>query len=169
MTTIILRPATEADLPSMVAMDQEIFGAYGANEELAVICARLAVFPTGCVVLEEKAAKHALPVFVGYLTSEKWKQMREPALDEDPTQTHEPDGTLLNITTLVVGRPFQGRGLGALLLEHVLTIARQERCTQIVLETAHAQRFYRQHGFVQVAERQQRGIVLAVMHLQICP
>jgi hypothetical protein len=45
-----LRPATATDLPQIIALDQAIFGAYGADEDPAIIQARLAVFPQGCLV-----------------------------------------------------------------------------------------------------------------------
>lgn len=165
-TRIRLRPATEADLSQITALDQAIFGAYGAAEDPVVIGARLAVFPTGCVVLVEQTREG---VVMGYLTTEKWATAREPALDEDPRLTHKPDGRILNITTLAVGPAYQNRGLGELLLQQAIAIARREQCTQILLETAHAERFYRRHGFTKVGEREQRGIPLHIMQLLLPP
>ncbi len=165
----LLRPATEADLPQMTAMDQALFGVYGAAEDPAVIRARLTVFPAGCVVLVESAQTELAAPLLGYLTTEKWQTAREPALDEDPYLTHNPAGRILNITTLAVGGAYQNRGLGELLLQQAIDIARREQCTQILLETAYAERFYRRHGFTKVSEREQRGIVLHIMQRLLAP
>lgn len=158
-----LRPATTADLPQIIALDQEIFGTYGADESPEVIAARLAVFPTGCVVLAKATVQGDAEPILGYLTTEKWATLREPALDEDPRLTHQPAGTILNITTLAIALSQQGRGLGAQLVAHAIALAQREGCTAIVLETAWAARFYEQHGFVKCGERRQRNILLHIM------
>lgn len=163
----LLRPATEADAPQIIAMDQAIFGEYGAAEAPNIICARLAVFPAGCAVLEEEATTDAPAKLLGYLTTEKWEKVREPALDEDPYQTHKPNGHVLNITTLAVGRMHQKRGLGERLLQQAIAIARSEECTEIILETARAEQFYQRHSFETVGERQQRGITLYIMRFSL--
>ena len=160
---MVIRQAAITDLAPIVALDEAIFGWYGAQESAEIIGARLAVFPAGCVVIAE-SADLAKPTILGYLTTEKWLQLREPALDEDPYVTHQPTGTVLNITTLAVAPGQQQRGLGTLLLNQAKLIARQHRCRTIVLETAHAERFYQQHDFAKIGERQERGIVLAIMY-----
>jgi ribosomal protein S18 acetylase RimI-like enzyme len=164
-TSITFRPATMEDLQQIVAMDQDLFGWYGANEDPEVIRARLQVFPQGCVIAEQPSVERETVDFVGYATTEKWEDFREPALDENPYTTHKPDGRVLNITTLAIGRPYQNQGLGYRLLAHVTDIARREGCHAIVLETARAQNFYLKHGFETVLEREQRGITLYVMRL----
>jgi ribosomal protein S18 acetylase RimI-like enzyme len=169
-TTVTLRQATVADWAVLVSLDQLIFGSYGAQEDPETIRARLAVFPAGCAVLEETHLKftHAAhQQILGYLTTEKWATLREPALDEDPYQTHQPQGQILNITTLAIAPAHQQRKLGARLVEHALVIARQERCTAIILETAHAERFYQRHYFTKIGERQQRGILLHIMYYDL--
>lgn len=164
MSEPTLRPAIAADLPQIIALDQEIFGVYGAQEDPAIIAARLAVFPQGCAVMEEPAAAGAGVNLLGYITTEKWATVREPALDEDPRLTHQPDGRILNITTLAVNPAHHNRGLGGQLLNEVIRIARREGCAQIILETARAEAFYRKHGFSKLGERRQREILLYVMH-----
>ena len=159
-----LRPGMATDLPQIIALDQEIFGGYGADESPAVIAARLALFPAGCIVLTDAAAQGETETIVGYLTTEKWATIREPALDEDPRLTHQPSGTILNITTLAIAPWQQGRGLGSQLVAHAIALAQQESCTTIVLETAWAVRFYEQHGFCKQGERRQRNILLHIMH-----
>jgi DNA-binding SARP family transcriptional activator/predicted ATPase/ribosomal protein S18 acetylase RimI-like enzyme len=162
-----LRPATVADLPQMIELDRAIFGSYGADEDPAVIRARLEVFPAGCVVLEETTVDGAPGVLLGYLTTEKWATPREPALDEDPHTTHAPQGRILNITTLAVHPAHQNRGLGQRLLDEAIAIARREGCEEIILETAHAESFYLRHGFTKSGERRQRGIVLHIMNYKL--
>ena len=160
-----LRQAISTDLSQIIALDQEVFGAYGAAEDPAIIQARLTVFPAGCVILEE-LNEDGVPAFVGYLTTEKWEELRDPVLDEDPRTTHDPNGAILCITTLAVAPAYQNQRLGERLLGEAIRIARNARCTQIVLETAHAQRFYLRHGFTILKERKQRDIPLTVMQLR---
>ncbi|MEZ4863958.1 MAG: N-acetyltransferase [Caldilineaceae bacterium] len=164
---VTIRPATQADLPQIIALDQEIFGAYGADESSAVIQARLEVFPAGCAVVQETEAAGSLYPLLGYLTTEKWSALREPTLDEDPKESHQAQGTVLNITTLAINPAYQNRGLGGLLIRHVFDLARREACLDIVLETAHAERFYLRHGFVRSGVRVQRGIPLYIMHCDL--
>lgn len=164
---VTIRQATAADLPQIIALDQEIFGAYGAEESPDVIKARLEVFPAGCVVLEERADNGATSHLLGYLTTEKWDALREPALDEDPRLTHRPTGSVLNITTLAIAPQQQKRGLGAQLLTYSIALAQRETCTEIVLETAWAEHFYQRYGFVKIGESTQRNIRLHVMHYSL--
>lgn len=166
---VTIRQATMTDLPQILALDQAIFGGYGAEESPAVIQARLEVFPVGCVVLVEPIATGSQAQVLGYLTTEKWATMREPALDEDPRSTHQPLGTILNITTLAIAPQQQQRGLGSQLLHHAIVLAKHEACTAIVLETAWAEQFYSRHRFIKIGTRQQRGILLAVMYYQLAP
>ena len=160
-----LRPAALEDWPAIAALDQEIFGAYGAQEEPAIIRSRLETFPQGCVLLEGR--RGGSPFIAGYLTTEKWAALREPALDEDPQESHRPDGQVLNITTLAVAPACQNQGLGAALLDSAIAIARQEGCRQIILETAHAERFYLRHRFRRTGSRTERGIEMAIMVLDL--
>ena len=161
-----MRPAALEDWPGIVALDQEIFGAYGAQEEPAIIRSRLVTFPQGCAVLEGRS-RGGPPFIAGYLTTEKWAALREPALDEDPQKSHHPDGHVLNITTLAVAPACQNQGLGVRLLDRAVAIARQEGCRQIILETAHAEQFYLRHRFRRTGVRTERGIRMAIMALDL--
>ncbi|MFN8473239.1 MAG: GNAT family N-acetyltransferase [Anaerolineae bacterium] len=161
-----MRPAVVDDLPQIVAMDRDLFSEHGTEEDPAIIRARLEVFPAGCVVLEERADGRPAR-FVGYLTTEKWADAREPTLDEDPRVTHKPDGRVLNITTLAVGRADQRGGLGARLLAFAEDLARREGCAEIILETEQAERFYLRHGYETLGERRQRNAHLIVMRKRL--
>ena len=158
---IQLRTARPTDLPQIIAADAAVFGWYGAQEDPQVIAARLQVFPQGCIVLEANGE------FAGYATAEKWSSLREPVLDENPHETHDPAGSIFNITTLAVLPNQQRGGLGQALLKRLIEIARNEQCTQIVLETAHAEAWYARHGFLKVGERTQRGIRLPIMAMRL--
>ena len=167
---IMLRQATVADWQALTQLDQIIFGSYGAAEDPAIIRARLKVFSPGCVVLEaDRPGDGDAPrrEILGYLTTEKWHEVRDPVLDEDPHLTHQPNGTVLNITTLAVAPSHQHRGLGVRLVEQAVAIAQREGCCQIVLETAHAVAFYERHHFVRIGERRQRNIPLYIMLYQL--
>ena len=158
-TAYTIRAATDADLPTIIALDQEIFGWYGAQEEPAIIRARLAVFVEGFIVIEDAQE------IIGYVSTEKWTTLREPRLNEDPFMSHDPHGRTLCITTLALQEKHQQRGLGKMLLDRVIAVARSHECTEIVLETAHAERFYLRAGFTRIGERQQRNIPLAILRL----
>lgn len=161
MTSATIRHARTADLPAIIALDQALFGWYGADEKPETIRARLSVYPAGFFVAEVDGA------VAGYTSTEKWGALREPALDEDPAYTHDPDGSILCITTLAVNAEYQGRKLGARLLDRLIGLARQEGCTQIVLETAHAAAFYTRRGFEIAGKREERGIQLQILRLRL--
>lgn len=145
-------------------MDQAIFGRYGADEAPTTIQARLEIFSDGCAVIEvTQPSATAATAVVAYLTTEKWATLREPALNEDPRLIHQPNGDILNITTLAVSPDHQQRGLGEWLLTYAINVARAEGCHTVILETAYAERFYLRNGFVTTGRRQQRGIDLAIM------
>lgn len=156
------RPIQPEEVDLIVALDKEVFGVYGGEEDPEVIRARLAIFPEGCMLLE--AVENGTTSHIaGYLTTEKWESEREPALNEDPAKTHKPDGQILNITTLAIRAPFQNKGLGSLLLNSIESIAVREKCHTILLETARARSFYERHGYQTIGERNERGYPLYVL------
>jgi N-acetylglutamate synthase-like GNAT family acetyltransferase len=68
---------------------------------------------------------------------------------------------------MAVRKKFQGRGYGLLVLDKLLETAHAEGCKRIVLETMHAQEFYRKRGFKTVQNRTERGVSFDVMSLDI--
>jgi len=156
-----IHQAVPADLPLVVDLDYEAFAPYGTAEDLEVFATRLATFPEGFVVMEQDS------MIVGYGTSEKWLTEREPALGEDARTIHWPDGRIFCITGMAVRQTYRERGYGLAILDHLIGIARHHNCTTIILETTHAQGLYLKRGFRVVRERQERGVVLSVMKLEL--
>ncbi|CAG0987996.1 hypothetical protein PLCT2_02301 [Planctomycetaceae bacterium] len=103
----------------------------------------------------------------GYGCSEKWRQDRDPILNEDSTQTHCSDGHIFCITGMAVRQTQRGKGLGLVILDYLIGIARRHECTRIILETTHAQGLYARRGFQVIREREQDGIQLSVMQLEL--
>ena len=162
-----MRPATPADWRAFVALDEEIFGWYGAQEEPAIIRSRLATFPQGCAVLEGRNSD-GRPFIAGYLTTEKWSELREPALDEDPRESHRPDGRVLNITTLAVVPASPGARDWA----HGCWSTRfRWRGRRAAGRSSWRPRtpsgFYERHRFRRIGERTERGIRMAIMLLEL--
>jgi ribosomal protein S18 acetylase RimI-like enzyme len=122
---------------------------------------RFQAFPDGFVVLtvdDEIAA---------YGCAEKWRTEREPGLDENPLYSHKSDGKIFCITGMAVRMKQRGKGYGLAVLDQLIQIAKNERCTKIVLETTHAQGLYRKRGFQTVQNRTERGVTLDVMSLDL--
>ena len=156
-----IRPANRADLPQVIQLDSAAFSPYGTAESPDVIRARQQVFPAGFVVAEADGR------IIGYGSAEKWREVREPGLDEDPRVTHVPDGPVFCITGMAVEEAFRGRGVGTAMTNHLIEAARRQHCTTVVLETTHAQTFYARLGFHVLTERQERGASLTVMALEL--
>ncbi len=156
-----IRSAIQADLPQVIQLDSKAFSPYGTAESPEVIRARQQVFPEGFVVAEADGR------IIGYGSAEKWREVREPGLDEDPHITHAPDGPVFCITGMAVAEPFRGRGVGTAMTNRLIEVTRRQRCTTVVLETTHAQAFYVRLGFHPLSERQERGVPLTVMALKL--
>ena len=90
--SFLIRPATPEDMPQVIQLDFEAFSPYGTAESPEIIRARQQVFPQGFIVAEKDGR------IVGYGSSEKWSAMREPGLDENPYDTHDPNGPIFCIT-----------------------------------------------------------------------
>jgi ribosomal protein S18 acetylase RimI-like enzyme len=160
-TKVLVRNAREQDIAAVVEIDAEAFSPYGTAEKPETFQLRLTAFPEGFIILiadNEVAA---------YGCSEKWLTEREPGLDQNPLASHQPDGRILCITAMAVKTKYRGRGYGLLILDKLMEIAHREGCRKIVLETTHAQDLYLKRGFKTVQNREERGISLDVMALDI--
>lgn len=160
---INIRRATADDLDEMIRLDQEIFGEYGTDADPEIIESRLSIYPEGCAVLEDWDETFGRNTFLGYLTTEKWNEVREADLHEDPRESHQPHGHVLNITSLAIAPDYQNRGLGDRLLDQAVEIAQREGCDQIVVQTASAREFYERRGFELVGERTEDDVELYML------
>ena len=158
---VLVRNARDQDIPAVVEMDTEAFSPYGTAEKLETFQLRLRAFPDGFIILVAENEVAA------YGCSEKWLTEREPALDENPMVTHEPDGRILCITGMAVKKKYRGRGYGSRILDKFIEIAHGERCQKIILETTHAQGFLQKRGFETVQHRRERGVSLDIMSLDV--
>jgi len=153
--------AKPADLAEVVGLDAEAFSPYGTQEDFHTFAARLQAFPEGFIVLEQDGQIYA------YGCAEKWREEREPGLDENPLETHDPEGRIFCITGMAVRKAQRGKGYGLTVLDRLIEIAKQNGCEKIVLETTHAQGLYLKRGFQVVNRREQRGVRLDVMVLDL--
>jgi ribosomal protein S18 acetylase RimI-like enzyme len=151
------------DLSIIADLDDEVFSPYGTAENLETFIARFKAFPSGFIVLKENDE------IVAYGCSEKWLTEREPGLDENPLETHKADGKFFCITGMAVRIKHRGKGYGLALLDSLIQIARREDCVKIVLETTHAQGLYLKRGFQTLCSRDERGVILDIMSLDLDP
>ncbi len=151
----------EADLPDVADLDYEAFSPYGTAENPETFALRFKAFPSGFIVLKEGND------IVAYGSSEKWLTAREPGLDENPLDTHKPNGKIFCITGMAVRIKYRGKGYGLAVLDYLIQLAKRERCAKIVLETTHAQGLYLKRGFKTIESRSERGVTLDIMALDL--
>jgi ribosomal protein S18 acetylase RimI-like enzyme len=156
-----IRQVQESDLPEVADLDYEAFSPYGTAENPETFTLRFKAFPSGFVVLTEGDE------ITAYGCSEKWLTEREPGLDENPLDTHKPDGKIFCITGMAVLIKHRGKGYGLAVLDHLIQIAKREQCAKIVLETTHAQGLYLKRDFKTIQSRNERGITLDIMSLDL--
>ncbi len=156
-----IRLAEQGDIIAACDIDKEAFSPYGTAELPSVIKARWHVFPQGFVVAQYGN------FIVGYGTTEKWLSEREPAMNEDPSTSHHPEGSIFCITAMAVRKEWRKRGVGSAILESLIQIAKAEKCRAILLETTHAQSFYLKRGFQITGGREQMDTNLAILKLSL--
>jgi len=162
-TKVLVRNARDQDIPAVAEIDAEAFAATGTTEKLETYQLRLRTFQDGFLIL---IAENEI---AAYGCSEKWLEEREPALDENPATAHHIDGKILCITAMAVKSNFRGRGYGLLMLDKLIELARRESCTQIIVETSHAQGLYEKRGFKTLRKRTEREVSMDVMSLTVKP
>jgi ribosomal protein S18 acetylase RimI-like enzyme len=158
---VLVRNARDQDISAVVEIDAEAFTPYGTVEKPEIFQLRLNAFEDGFIILVAEGE------IAAYGCSEKWLTEREPALDENPFTTHQPEGRILCITSMAVRTKFRGRGYGLLVLDKLIEIAHREGCRKIILETTHAQGLCLKRGFKTVQNRTEREISFDVMSLDI--
>lgn len=160
-TKVLVRNARDQDIPAVAEIDAEAFASYGTAEKPETFQLRLKAFPDGFLIL---IAENEIAAFG---CSEKWLTEREPGLDENPAMTHNIDGKILCITAMAVKSNFRGRGYGLLMLDKLIEVARRENCSQIIVQTTHAQDLLKKRGFKSIQKRMEREASLDVMSLAI--
>jgi ribosomal protein S18 acetylase RimI-like enzyme len=156
-----IRQVQESDLSNVADLDYEAFSPYGTAENPETFTLRFKTFPSGFVVLTEGSE------IAAYGCSEKWLSEREPSLDENPLDTHKPNGKIFCITGMAVRVKHRGKGYGLAVLDYLIQIAKHEQCTKIVLETTHAQGLYLKRDFKTVRSRNERDVSLDIMSLDL--
>lgn len=160
-TKVLVRNVRDQDIPAVAEIDAEAFTAYGTAEKPETFQLRLKAFPDGFLIL---IAENEIAAFG---CSEKWLTEREPGLDENPATTHNIDGKILCITAMAVKSNFRGHGYGLLMVDKLIEVARRENCSQIIVQTTHAQGLLKKRGFKSIRKRTEREVSLDVMSLTI--
>jgi ribosomal protein S18 acetylase RimI-like enzyme len=156
-----IRQVQENDLSSVADIDYEAFSPYGTAEKPETFAQRFKAFPSGFIVLTEDDE------IAAYGCTEKWLAERQPGLDENPLNTHKPNGKIFCITGMAVRIHHRGKGYGLAVLDQLIQIAKRERCIKIMLETTHAQGLYLKRGFRTIQSRIERGVTLDIMTLDL--
>jgi N-acetylglutamate synthase-like GNAT family acetyltransferase len=68
---------------------------------------------------------------------------------------------------MAVKANFRGRGYGLLMLDKLIEVARRESCSQIIVETTHAQGLFKKRGFKAIRKRTEGEISSDVMSLTV--
>jgi len=153
----VLRPMTSGDLPAVLELERELFGAEAWSREmlegeLAEVPATryylVAVAPPGGAGAADRVVGYA-----GLLAA----------------------GAQADVLTLAVATLWQRRGTGTALLESLLAEAGRRSCREVFLEVRTdneaAQRLYRRHGFAVIGVRrgyyQPSGTDALVMRLDL--
>lgn len=157
----VIRRAEQRDLAQVCAIDHEAFSPYGTAESPETFQARFAAFPEGFIVAEDAET------VIGYGTAEKWDHEQEPSMDQDPAMTHHPQGHIFCLTAMAVREAYRNKGVASQILQQLIKIAKEHQCERILLETTHAQAFYVKRGFRVAGERQQWGVPLAILQLDL--
>ena len=122
---VAIRQVQHNELSIVADLDYEAFSPYGTAENPETFVSRFEAFPSGFVVLTEGDE------IAGYGCSEKWLAEREPGLDENPLETHQPDGKIFRITGMAVRIRHRAKGYGLAILDSLIQIAKREQCTKI--------------------------------------
>ena len=157
-TKVLVRNARDQDIPGVAEIDAEAFGTAERPETFQL---RLTAFPDGFIIL---VADNEI---AAYGCSEKWLTEREPALDENPKTSHQPEGRVFYISGMAVKEKYRGRGYGLRVLDKLISIAHSEGCRKIIVETTNAQGLFLKREFKTIQNRTDGGNSLDVMALDI--
>lgn len=136
------RPMKPADLPGVEAIGDRIHPAY--PEDAAVFADRLALFPAGCLVLEEGG------VLAGYVLSHPWHHRTPPALNARLGQLPT-NADCLYIHDLALLPAARNRGAAGEILRHLARLATTMRLPAMALVAiAGTSGFWKRQGFTVV-------------------
>ena len=133
------RPMRADDLDAVAAISAAVHGDYA--ETLATYEERLALYPAGCITLEEAGAP------VGFLISHPWHAGKSPALNQQlgAIPRENADYYLHDIALLPQTR---GSGAGKAALAYVIAHARSRGFERVTLVAVNgADRFWSTQGF----------------------
>lgn len=109
--------ATEKDIPRIIEMDREAFGA-GAVTELTIE-SQLQAFPQGVFVAREMGQ------VVGVVCCERHSEEKFPFYDHNVSETNDANGDSLYLSVITVAEKFRNRGAGSKLLKAVEDLAEE--------------------------------------------
>ena len=166
---VVIRPCTREDVSVVALIDHALFSPLGTAEEPEIFAKRFSAHPEGFFVAEAQTNEEGGEgkVMVGFATSERWIEERDPTMNEDPLETYHPEGKVLCITGMAVLEEFQRKAVGSRLLEKLICMAKEQNIESIILETSRARRFYEKNGFHFVREKEQWGVTLSVMRFLV--
>jgi ribosomal protein S18 acetylase RimI-like enzyme len=155
-----IRYALSNDAHRIAELDYEAFSWSNTQEDEEIFRNRIIAYPTGCVVLELEN------VIIGYGTAEKWLTERDPEVGQDALSVHQPTGKIFCITAMAIQKDYQRCGLGSRILETLINIAKEEKCTCVILETGKPF-WYERFSFETIGQRTQNNATMFIMTRRI--
>lgn len=179
--TVVLRPMSDADLPAVLRLEQELFGAESWSREM--LSSELKQLPDRyylVAVAEQQAAGNGEPTGGNAgpapgngesvtRNGEPVTRNGGPAAGESEPVAHNggrvagyaglyaPAGGQADVLTIGVAQRRWGEGIGSRLLDALLAEAARRGCPEVFLEVRvdneRAQRLYRRRGFARIGLR----------------
>lgn len=145
----VWRPMRADDIAAVTSISDAVHGDY--TEQPGVFAARLALYPTGCFMLEVAADGSPAAAPLGYLIVHPWHRGAPPALNAVLEALPDPGETIClhDIALLPEAR---GTGAGGSALALTEALARAEGLPDITLIAVNgADSYWRHQGFTVVA------------------
>jgi predicted N-acetyltransferase YhbS len=143
------------DIPAVYALSRRVHTDYPERE--AVLAEKLALFPSGCFVLEADAANGGH--IVGYAFSHPWVKDSVPSLDTFLTTLPDQPTTYF-IHDVTLDGSMRGEGHAATIVPTLMDVARAGGLTHMMLVAVNgAEVFWGRFGFVPLGQRTLREAV----------
>jgi ribosomal protein S18 acetylase RimI-like enzyme len=137
---------TPTDLPFVCALADEVHRDY--PEAHSVLAERLALFPIGCLGLEDRDARR----LVGYCLSHPWTHGAPPKLNTALRALPAAPETYF-IHDVAVDADWRGRGLAQTAVSVLLNVARLARLDHVSLvSVSRTQGYWRRLGFAETTD-----------------